>query len=84
LCILDFAALLCVTDVFFSEANINVTNYLDMLENYVFPTMEEEEVLMFKHKGAPPHYCNTVHDVLKVRFPGHWRRRPGPLASELT
>lgn len=68
---------------FFAEKNINGTVYLDMLENYCFPQLDEKENLnrlYFQQDGAPSHYSAIVQDALNAKFPNRWIGRGGPIA----
>lgn len=65
---------------FFAEKTINGAVYLDMLENFLFPQLEEiEDRIIFQQDGAPPHYHNSVTDALNMRFPLRWIGRGGPI-----
>jgi hypothetical protein len=55
--------------LFFIEATVYATTYLDMLEIYYFLPLEEQGVEIFQHDSAPPFYRNIVHDKLDTRFP---------------
>lgn len=68
---------------FFAEKTINGNVYLDMLENYCFPQLDDMEnanSLYFQQDGAPPHYKTIVRDALDVKFPNRWIGRGGPIA----
>jgi hypothetical protein len=42
---------------FFAEATVTFRNYLDMLENFVYPQLQElQPVMFFQQDGAPPHW----------------------------
>jgi hypothetical protein len=66
----------------FAEDTINGIIYLDTLENFDLPQLEEAEVAIFQQHGAHPHYSSTFHDTSKCRFPEHWVE-PGTLALAL-
>lgn len=68
---------------FFQEKTINGIVYLDMLDNFLIPQIDnddEERSLHFMQDGAPPHYLSDVRDFLNARFPGTWIGRGGPIA----
>lgn len=46
---------------------VSVIIYLDMLELYVFPHTEDDN-LIFQQDGAPPHNVNVVIDFLDEHF----------------
>ena len=66
---------------FFQEKTINGFVYLDMLENFLIPQIDEDDQegeIQFQQDGAPPHYLKNVRDFLDLRFPGRWIGRGGP------
>lgn len=70
---------------FFAEKTINGTIYLDMLEQFLFPQIEEIEEqtgerVIFMQDGAPPHYLRQVRDTLNNRFPNGWIGRGAPIS----
>ena len=67
---------------FFIEQTITVHVYLDMLEQYVFPQVdqiEEENNVTFQQDGAPPRFSLEVRDALHARFSDRWIGRSGPI-----
>lgn len=68
----------------FAENTITGTIYLDMLEMYVFPQIDEIErekgiEVTFQQDGAPCHYSLIVQEALNNRFPDRWIGRNGPI-----
>jgi hypothetical protein len=53
-----------------SQENI----YLDLLHNITFLQLQKDEVQIFQHMAAPPHYTSTICDALNEKFPGQWKR----------
>lgn len=73
---------------FFLEENLNGQNYLNLLENLIYPHIVEimeqdhnlmEDELVFQQDGAPPHYALPVRQFLDATFPEHWIGRRGPV-----
>jgi len=49
--------------------------YLDMLQEFLIPQLEEddqEKRIHFQQDGAPPHYLGEVREYLNTRFPDRW------------
>ena len=60
---------------FFAEPTISAIVYLDMLEHYAAPQLEEfQPRVLFQ----PPHWGLVVRNFLDATFPNHWIRRDGP------
>ena len=57
-----------------------ITNvYLDMLELYVAPQLEEfQPRIIFQQDGAPPHWSSHVRRFLDATFPNRWIGRDDP------
>jgi len=54
-------------------------NYLDILELYVAPQLEEfHSWIIFQQNGAPPHWGSDVRRFLDPTFPNRWIGRDGP------
>jgi hypothetical protein len=54
---------------------MNSQCYLQMLQDYVWPTVsrwENIDDLIFMQDGGPPHFSNAVRAWLGEKFPGHW------------
>lgn len=65
---------------FFAEATVTGIVYLDMLENFVMPQLEDiGHQVFFQQDGAPPHWNLRVREFLDERMPGRWIGRGGPL-----
>ena len=55
------------------------TVYLDMLELYVAPQLEEfQPWIIFQQDGVPPHWGSHVRRFLDATFPNRWIGRDGP------
>ncbi|KFM64525.1 hypothetical protein X975_16921, partial [Stegodyphus mimosarum] len=65
---------------FFTEKTVSSVVYLDMLENFVFPQLEELQPHVFlQQDGAPPHWGTIVRTSLNDHFTGRWIGRGGPI-----
>lgn len=60
--------------VFFLSSGKPVTvNYLDMLQNYLFPQIKELPPDIIAQLGdTPPHRSTIVRHVLDEHLPGRW------------
>ncbi|KAG8303110.1 hypothetical protein J6590_108196 [Homalodisca vitripennis] len=69
---------------FFMERTVTGIIYLDMLQNFLIPQIDEDEQqdapFYYQQNGAPPHYLTDVRDFLNGRFPGRWIGRSGQIA----
>ena len=68
---------------FLMETTITGIVYLDMLQQFLIPQLDEddqEERIHFQQDGAPPHYLGQVRKYLNTRFPGRWIGRAAPIA----
>ncbi|XP_023725909.1 uncharacterized protein LOC111874552 [Cryptotermes secundus] len=68
---------------FFMERTITGSVYLDMLQEFLIPQLDEDDQegrIHFQQDGAPPHYLGEVHEYLNARFPGRWIGRAAPIA----
>ena len=66
---------------FFTEETVCGTLYLDMLEQFFFPQIEQlQSDIPFQQDGVPPHWFNEVHTTLGNIFLGYWIGRGGPIA----
>jgi len=57
------------TPLFFSETDIAVTTYLDVLKNVVPPNLEQEYIEVFQHGDAVVPLNNFVRAALNGKFP---------------
>jgi len=59
---------------FFAEDSVTKKVYLDMLENWLIPQLEDEEIqgYIYQQDGAPPHWHKEVREYLNERLPGRW------------
>ncbi|KFM70764.1 hypothetical protein X975_05074, partial [Stegodyphus mimosarum] len=65
---------------FFTEKTVSSVVYLDMLENFIFPQLEELQAHVFlQQDGAPPHWGTIVRSSLKDHFTGRLIGRGGPI-----
>lgn len=68
---------------FGDNVNVNGENYLDMLQNFYFPQIQNRPGFayqVFQQDGAPPHWRLTVRDWLNATFPHRWiGRLPSPM-----
>lgn len=65
---------------FFAEASITSAVYLDMLEQFAFPQIEDlQPDIVLQQDGAPPHWGLVVRAALDDKFPGRWVGRGGPI-----
>jgi hypothetical protein len=65
---------------FFAERTISGFIYLDMLENYLIPQLQDMEGLVFfQQDGAPPYFHTEVRQFLDTTFP-EWIGRGGTVA----
>lgn len=67
----------------FIERNINGDVYCDMLEEYLFPQLDDIEaekgLVYFQQDGAPPHFSLRVREALDARLGNRWIGREGPI-----
>jgi hypothetical protein len=67
---------------FFTETTITGIVYLDMLQQFLIPQLDEddkERCIHFQQGGATPHYLEEVRKYLNTRFPGRWIGRAAPI-----
>jgi hypothetical protein len=58
---------------FFHENTVKATNYLDMLESYAAPKLEDMQPhVFFQPDGAPPHWGLEARRFLNEKFPSRW------------
>ncbi|KFM73429.1 Zinc finger MYM-type protein 1, partial [Stegodyphus mimosarum] len=58
---------------FFTEQTVSSVVYLDILQNFVFPQLEELQPHVFlQQDGAPPHWGTIVRNSLNDHFTGRW------------
>jgi len=64
---------------FFAEDTVTSTIYMNMLEGFAFPQIEDlQPDIIFQQDGAPPHWALVVRAVLNENIPGRWVGRDGP------
>jgi hypothetical protein len=52
-----------------------------MLENFVYPQLQElQPSVFFQHDGTPPHWRLIVRASLNQHFPNQWTGRTGPIS----
>jgi hypothetical protein len=57
----------------FMEMTITVVVYLNMLQQFLIPQLDEDNEegrTHFQQEGPPPHYLGEVREYLDTRFPG--------------
>lgn len=64
---------------FFFEAPVTGERYLDMLQTFFFPQVQQQRDFLFQQDGAPPHYARCVREWLDINFHGRWIGRRGPI-----
>lgn len=66
---------------FFFENNLNQHNYLDILQNFVLPSLEDidRDTVYFQQDGCPAHSTNLIKNWLDNHFPERWIGRFGPI-----
>jgi hypothetical protein len=72
----------CIIGPYFFEENVNGKNYLEMLQNFFWPAIQNKRIaskIMFQQDGAPAHYANPVKKWLNERLPGRWIGRRGSI-----
>jgi hypothetical protein len=60
---------------FFMETTVTGIVYLDMLQQFLIPQLDEDDKegrIHFQQDGAPPHYLGEVREYLSTRFPCQW------------
>ncbi|VEN54798.1 unnamed protein product, partial [Callosobruchus maculatus] len=66
---------------FFIDGNLNGDKYLDLLNNYIIPALQNNGQLphnvWFQQDGAPPHYDRRVRGLLDATFHNRWIGRGG-------
>ena len=58
---------------FFMETTINGFVYLDMLQEFLIPQLDEDDQeghIHFQQDGAPPHYLGEARKYLNTHFSG--------------
>jgi hypothetical protein len=68
---------------FFMETAITGIVYLDILQQFLIPQLDEDDQegrIHFQQDGAPPHYLGEVGEYFSTRFPGRLMGREAPLA----
>ena len=70
----------------YNETNITGIVYLDMLQEFLIPQLDEDDQegrIHFQQDGATPHYLGEVREYLNTRFPGRWIGRAAPRSAAL-
>lgn len=71
---------------YFFDGNVNRWTYLEMLEEYAVPLIEQAadeqnidfDDVIFQQDGHPAHFALIVRDYLNQTFPNRWIERGGP------
>ena len=62
---------------FFFDGNmVNGLQYLHMLQNWLFPRLNKDN-LIFQQDGTPPHWSRQVCQFLNETLLNHWIERQG-------
>jgi len=67
---------------FFEEETVRAVNYLDMIEQYVVPQLQQDGILdtiIYQQDGAPPHWAIIVRKQLNHIFNDRWCGHDGPI-----
>ena len=67
---------------FFKEETVVAVNYLDMIERYVVPRLQQDgilDIIIYRRDGAPPHWAIIVREQLNHIFNDHWCGHDGPI-----
>jgi hypothetical protein len=65
---------------FFAEQTVTAMTYLDMLQLYLLPQLEDHQPdVVFQQDGAPPHLDRIFRELLDMHFPGRWVGLDGPI-----
>jgi hypothetical protein len=62
---------------------VNGINYLDMLQLWLMPQLQEDSKDIFQQDGAPPHFYFDVLAHLNANLPSHWIGRTSDNDSPL-
>jgi hypothetical protein len=66
---------------FFAESTVTKETYLDMLQQFVVPQVEDlQPTVIVQQDGAPPHWGRIVRDYLDAIFPNRCLGRDGTIA----
>jgi cytochrome c-type biogenesis protein CcmE len=82
----NMASLMHVTvysPLFFTEMTIAGIVYLDMLQQFIIPQLDEDDQegrIHVEQDGAPPDYFEEGREYLNTRFPGRWIGQAVPIA----
>jgi hypothetical protein len=69
---------------FLAEPTVNSINYLDMLQLWLVPPLQEDsEDFILQQDGAPPHFHFHIRAHLSTNLPCHWIRRASHNDSSL-
>ena len=63
---------------FFFDASVTGEQYLNMLQTYFFPQVQQQEDIYFQQDGGPAHYAHGVREWLDINFNDKWIGRRGP------
>lgn len=66
---------------YFFDTNLNQHSYLNVLENFFLPAMEDVnlEDFHFQQDGCPAHSTRLITNFLNQHFPERWIGRHGPI-----
>jgi hypothetical protein len=59
-----------ISQCFFDEDIIKSNSFLDMMESYALPQLNNKNNnLILQLDGVPVHFAHTVHDCFNMNFP---------------
>ena len=67
---------------FLVEETVRAVNYVDMIEQYVVPQLQQDEILdtiIYQQDGTPPHWVIIVREQLKHIFNDRWCGHDRPI-----
>jgi hypothetical protein len=65
---------------FYAEKTMTAMIYLDTLQLYLLPQMEDPQPdVIFQQDGAPPHFARIFREFLDLHFTGRWVAPDGPI-----
>jgi hypothetical protein len=57
---------------FFAEETVTDMTYLDMLQLWLMPQLQNIPMFIFQQEGSPTHFHHEVHQYLNTVSPGRW------------
>ena len=62
----------CMVHSFFAEGTSIGMTYLDMLQLWLMPQLQNIPTFIFQQDGSPAHFHCEVYQYLNTVLPGHW------------